>query len=78
VTIIPIAIKLYGSGLSIYKQVRLTKDRWEFIIYKFRSIRVDVEKMAWFRLEAALQMTLSQTSVGLSASAGLDELFQTY
>lgn len=39
-----LAVKCYDRGPVIYKQVRLTKDRREFEIYKFRSMRVDAEK----------------------------------
>ena len=37
------AIKLYDRGPIIYKQVRLTQNRKEFYVYKFRSMRVDAE-----------------------------------
>lgn len=42
--VIAIAIKLYDGGPVFYKQPRLTKDEKEFMIYKFRSMRVDSEK----------------------------------
>ena len=42
--IIAIAIKLQDHGPVFYKQVRLTKDRKEFKIIKFRSMKVDAEK----------------------------------
>ena len=42
--IIAICIKLYDRGPVLYKQARLTKDEREFMIYKFRSMRVDSEK----------------------------------
>ena len=45
-----IAIKLYDHGPVIYKQVRLTRDRKEFYVYKFRSMRVDAEKDGQARL----------------------------
>ena len=38
-----LAVKLYDHGPVIYKQVRLTKDRKEFIIFKFRSMSTDAE-----------------------------------
>ena len=38
-----IAIKAYDGGPILYKQVRLTKNRKEFYIYKFRSMKVDAE-----------------------------------
>lgn len=42
--IIAIAIKLYDRGPVLYKQERLTRDETPFMIYKFRSMRVDSEK----------------------------------
>jgi exopolysaccharide biosynthesis polyprenyl glycosylphosphotransferase len=38
-----IAIKLYDGGPVLYKQVRLTKEKKEFYIYKFRSMKMDAE-----------------------------------
>lgn len=45
-----IAIKAYDKGPVLYKQVRLTKDRREFKVLKFRSMRVDAEKDGVARL----------------------------
>lgn len=45
-----LAIKLYDGGPVLYKQVRLTKDRKEFKVWKFRSMRVDAEKDGVARL----------------------------
>lgn len=45
-----IAIKAYDKGPVLYKQVRLTKDRKEFKVLKFRSMRVDAEKDGVARL----------------------------
>lgn len=45
-----LAIKLYDGGPALYKQVRLTRDRREFVIWKFRSMRVDAEKDGAARL----------------------------
>lgn len=45
-----LAVKLYDGGPVLYKQVRLTKDRKEFKILKFRSMRVDAEKDGVARL----------------------------
>ena len=39
-----IAIKLYDGGPVFYKQVRLTRNRKRFEIYKFRSMKVDADK----------------------------------
>ena len=38
-----IAIKLYDGGPVLYKQIRLTKDKKAFYIYKFRSMKIDAE-----------------------------------
>ena len=43
-------IKLYDGGPVLYKQVRLTKDRKEFKVLKFRSMRTDAEKDGVARL----------------------------
>lgn len=45
-----LAIKLQDGGPVLYKQVRLTKDRKEFKVLKFRSMRVDAEKDGVARL----------------------------
>ena len=42
--VIAIAIKLCDHGPVLYKQERVTKDGREFMMYKFRSMRVDAEK----------------------------------
>ena len=47
-----VAIKAYDRGPVLYKQVRLTKDRKKFYVYKFRSMRVDAEKDGVARLSA--------------------------
>ena len=45
-----IAIKAYDHGPILYKQLRLTKDRKKFYVYKFRSMKVDAEKDGVARL----------------------------
>lgn len=45
-----VIIKLYDGGPVLYKQVRCTRDRKEFRILKFRSMRVDAEKDGVARL----------------------------
>ncbi len=45
-----LAVKLYDGGPVLYKQVRCTKDRREFSIMKFRSMRTDAEKDGVARL----------------------------
>lgn len=47
---VAIAIKAYDGGPILYSQVRLTKDRREFRIFKFRSMRPDAEKDGVARL----------------------------
>lgn len=42
--IFSLCIKLYDGGPVFYKQERLTQDGQPFMIYKFRSMRVDSEK----------------------------------
>ncbi len=39
-----ICIKVYDGGPILYKQVRFTRDKKTFIIYKFRSMRVNAEE----------------------------------
>ena len=41
--IVALIIKLYDRGPIFYKQLRLTRDGKMFMIYKFRSMRVDAE-----------------------------------
>lgn len=41
--IIAICIKLYDHGPVFYRQVRLTRGGKKFMIYKFRSMRIDAE-----------------------------------
>lgn len=47
-----IAIKCYDKGPVLYKQVRCTRGAREFMIMKFRSMRVDAEKDGVARLAA--------------------------
>lgn len=69
------AIKLYDGGPVFYKQIRLTKDRKAFYVYKFRSMRVDAEKDGVARL--ASQGDDRITPVGkVIRSLRIDELPQ--
>ena len=69
------AIKLYDGGPVFYKQIRLTKDRKEVYVYKFRSMRVDAEKDGVARL--ASQGDDRITPVGkVIRSLRIDELPQ--
>ena len=51
--IIPLAIKLYDGGPVFYTQIRLTKGMREFKIIKFRSMKVDAEKIGGAQLAKA-------------------------
>ncbi len=59
VGITALAIKLYDGGPVFYKQVRLTKDRKEFKILKFRSMRVDAEK------DGVARVSTGEMTIGL-------------
>lgn len=39
-----IAVRLDSAGPALYKQIRTGRDGREFVIYKFRSMRIDAEK----------------------------------
>lgn len=72
-----IAIKLYDHGPILYKQIRLTKDRKPFYVYKFRSMRVDAEKDGVARL--ASQNDDRITPIGkLIRSIRIDETPQLF
>lgn len=71
------AIRLYDGGPVLYRQIRLTKDRKEFYVYKFRSMRVDAEKDGVARL--ASQGDDRITPVGrIIRSLRIDELPQLF
>ena len=72
-----IAIKAYDGGPILYKQLRLTKDRKTFYVYKFRSMRVDAEKDGVARL--ASQNDDRITPVGkIIRSLRIDEMPQLF
>lgn len=72
-----IAIKAYDHGPILYKQIRLTKDRKPFYVYKFRSMRVDAEKDGVARL--ASQNDDRITPIGkLIRSIRIDETPQLF
>ena len=48
--IIALLVHFYDGGPVFYKQERLTKDGAVFLVYKFRSMRVDSEKEKRLRL----------------------------
>ena len=73
--LIALAIKLEDRGPVFYKQRRLTKDRREFDIYKFRTMVVDAEKECGARL--AMEHDPRITKVGkLLRACRMDELPQ--
>lgn len=72
-----IAIVVQDGRTPIYKQVRLTKDRKEFEIYKFRSMRIDSEADGVARLAADRDDRI--TPVGrVIRACRLDELPQLF
>ena len=72
-----IAIKLYDGGPVFYKQIRCTRDRKEFYILKFRSMKVDAEKDGVARLAAKNDSRI--TPVGkLIRPTRIDELPQLF
>lgn len=71
-----VAIKLTDGGPVFYKQCRLTKDRKEFNVLKFRNMRVDAEKDCVARLSTG-DKDDRITSVGkVIRKCCIDELLQ--
>ncbi|MBO5622175.1 MAG: exopolysaccharide biosynthesis polyprenyl glycosylphosphotransferase, partial [Butyrivibrio sp.] len=72
-----IAIVCYDRGPVLYKQVRCTKDRKEFKIMKFRSMKVDAEKDGVARLAQKNDSRI--TPIGkFIRSCRIDELPQLF
>lgn len=72
-----IVIKAYDRGPVLYKQIRCTRDRKEFKIMKFRSMRVDAEKDGVARLASKNDSRI--TPVGkFIRSCRIDELPQLF
>lgn len=72
-----VAIKAYDHGPILYRQLRLTKDRKPFYVYKFRSMRVDAEKDGVARL--ASQNDDRITPIGkIIRSLRIDEMPQLF
>lgn len=70
-------IKINDPGPIIYKQVRCTKEKKEFFIYKFRSMKIDAEKDGVARL--AKQNDNRVTSIGkFIRKVRIDELPQLF
>lgn len=71
------AIKLYDGGPVLYKQVRCTRDRKEFYILKFRSMRVDAEKDGVARLASKNDSRITPVGRFIRATR-IDELPQLF
>ena len=72
-----IAIAAYDRGPVLYKQIRCTKDRKEFKIMKFRSMKVDAEKDGVARLASKNDSRI--TPIGkFIRSCRIDELPQLF
>lgn len=72
-----LAVKAYDGGPALYRQVRLTQNRREFYIYKFRSMRVDAERDGVARLAAEHDDRI--TPIGhVIRACRLDELPQLF
>ncbi len=71
------AIKVYDGGPVLYKQIRCTKDRKEFYIMKFRSMRVDAEKDGVARLAAKNDSRITPIGKFIRA-VRIDELPQLF
>lgn len=70
-----VAIKLYDGGPVLYKQIRCTRERKEFYILKFRSMRVDAEKDGVARLAAKNDSRITPVGKFIRATR-IDELPQ--
>lgn len=74
--IIAVIIKLYDRGPVFYRQIRLTRAGKEFMIYKFRSMRIDAEKKG---AQLARKNDSRVTPVGkILRNLHLDELPQLF
>lgn len=72
-----IAIKVYDGGPVFYKQIRCTRDREEFYILKFRSMRVDAEKDGVARLASKHDSRITPVGKFIRATR-IDELPQLF
>lgn len=72
-----IAIKAYDGGPVFYKQIRCTRDRKEFYILKFRSMKVDAEKDGVARLAAKNDSRITPVGRFIRATR-IDELPQLF
>lgn len=71
------AIRLYDGGPVLYKQIRCTRDRKEFSILKFRSMRVDAEKDGVARLASKNDSRITPVGRFIRATR-IDELPQLF
>jgi lipopolysaccharide/colanic/teichoic acid biosynthesis glycosyltransferase len=70
-------IRLYDNGPAVFKQTRITKDGKLFVLYKFRSMRLDAEKDGIARL--ASKNDVRVTPIGrFLRKFRLDELPQLF
>lgn len=75
--IIPLLIKLSDSGPVFYRSRRLGKDKRPFLMYKFRSLRVDADRIVGSELLATRHQV--ETRVGrYLRETRLDELPQLF
>lgn len=72
-----VIIKLYDGGPVLYKQIRCTRDRKEFYILKFRSMRVDAEKDGVARLASKNDSRITPVGKFIRATR-IDELPQLF
>ena len=72
-----VIIKLYDGGPVLYRQVRCTRDQREFLIMKFRSMRVDAEKDGVARLAAKNDSRITPVGKVIRA-VRIDELPQLF
>lgn len=72
-----LAVKLQDGGSVLYRQKRLTIDRKEFYVYKFRSMRIDAEKDGVARLASTGDSRITPVGAFIR-KVRLDELPQLF
>ena len=70
-----VAIKIYDGGPVLYKQIRLTKGKKEFYIYKFRSMKIDAEADGRARLASVADDRITPVGKFIRATR-IDEIPQ--